>query len=381
MIVKNNSLRQVTKNEEEMEQLLKSNLGFLPYKTGDTAEGKIISKSRNRVWVEIEGRGIGMIPSREISSEIEDLEVGDRVVAFVLEPEDEKGQIILSLKKADRDRVWLNLKRIFEAQETLIVKVVEANKGGLIAETSGIRGFLPLSQLSAEHYPRVEGGDKKKIYNKLQKLVGLKIEVKIIGFDQASNKLIFSEKKVVPKIDKEKIKKLKVGQKVTATVSGVVDFGLFVRFALPDDKSKECEGLVHISEISWGKVEDIKKTFKAGDKVKAEIISIDDGRISLSMKRLLPDPWLKKIKNYRVGQKIKGTVTKVTPFGAFVQLEKDLEGLVHISEIGKGDIIDPREVLKEGDKKEFEIISIEPESHKIGLRLKKIKIEKKKSKK
>jgi small subunit ribosomal protein S1 len=367
-------LKTAEKTKEDVtEKLLKTHADLLPFKKGDTAEGILLSKTRNRVWIEIEGRGIGMVPPREIPAEIEDLNPGDKVMAFVMEPEDDKGHIILSLKRADRDRVWLNLKRKFEDQEDLSVKVVEANKGGLMVESAGVRGFLPLSQLSSDHYPRVDGGDKGKIYEKLQQLVGLKTDVKIISFDQQANKLIFSEKKVASKVEKEKISSVKVGQSIAGTVSGVVDFGLFIRFPIPDDKTKECEGLVHISEISWGKVSDIRKEFKVGDKIKAEVISIDDNRISLSMKRLLPDPWIKKIKNYKMGQKVKGTVIKVTPFGAFVELEKDIEGLVHISEIGNGEIVDPREVLNENDKKEFEIISIEPESHKIGLRLKKIK--------
>ncbi len=357
--------------EEKMEKLLKKQASFLPYKRGDSAEGAIISKTRNRIWIEVEGRGLGQVPPREIPADTEDLNIGDKVIAFVLEPEDKKGNIILSLRKADREKVWLNLKRKFEQQENLTIKITEVNKGGLMAEVSGVKGFLPLSQLAAEHYPQV-GGDKDKILSKLSELVSQKLDVKIIGLDQAANKLIFSEKKVASKLDEDKVKKLKIGQKVEGTVSGVVDFGLFIRFPIEKDASQEYEGLVHISEVAWGKIDNIKKEYKPGDKVKAEVISIDDGKVSLSIKKLLPDPWQKKIKKYKVGKKLKGKVTRVTPFGAFVELEKDVEGLVHISEIGDGHIADPREVLKEGDKKEFEVISVEPDAHKIGLSFKDI---------
>ena len=336
--------------EGAMEKLLKRQANFLPYKRGDTAEGIIITKTRNRIWVEVEGRGIGQVPPREISADADDLKIGDKVIAFVLEPEDEKGNIILSLRKADRDKVWLNLKRKFEQQENLTIKIIEVNKGGLMAEVSGIKGFLPLSQLAAKHYPQV-GGDKDKILSKLSELVGQRLEVKIIGFDQTANKLIFSEKKVASKLDEEQVEKLKIGQKVEGVVSGVVDFGLFIRFPITKDSPEEYEGLVHISELAWGKVKDIKKEYRSGDKVKAEIISIDDNKVSLSIKKLLPDPWQKKVKKYKVGRKVKGKVTRVTPFGAFIELEKDVEGLVHISEIGDGHITDPREVLKEGDQK------------------------------
>ena len=343
--------------EEKMEKLLKKQASFLPYKRGDTAEGTIISKTRNRIWVEVEGRGIGMIPPREIPADTEDLKIGDKVIALVLEPEDEKGNIILSLRKADREKVWLNLKRKFEQQENLTIKVTEANRGGLMTEVSGIKGFLPLSQLSSQHYPQV-GGDKNKILSKLSELVSQRLEVRIIGLDQATNKLIFSEKKIASKLDEDKIKKLKIGQKVEGTISGVVDFGLFVRFPIIKDSQEEYEGLVHISEVAWGKIDNIKKEYKPGDKIKAEIISVDDGRVSLSIKKLLPDPWQKKIKKYKAGKKVKGKVSRVTPFGAFVELEKDIEGLVHISEIGDGHIADPREVLKEGDERNLRLFQL-----------------------
>lgn len=365
----------IEKDTNAMEDLLKKQINFLPLKRGDTVEGMVINKTRNKIWIEIEGRGIGMVPSREMPIDLEEIKVGEKVIAFVLEPEDEDGNIILSLRKADREKIWLSLKRKYEQQDNLAIRITEANRGGLMTEVSGVKGFLPLSQLSSDHYPQV-GGDKNKILDKLSKLVGLRLEVKIIGLDQSTNKLIFSEKKIAAKINEEKIKELKIGQKVTGTISGAVDFGLFVRFKISEDSSQEYEGLVHISEIAWGKVRDIKKEYKVNDKVEAEIISVDDNRVSLSIKKLLPDPWQKKVKKYKVGLKIKGEVARVTPFGAFIELEKDVEGLVHISEIGDGKIADPREVLKEGDKKEFEVISVEPDAHKIGLSLKKIKVKK-----
>src|SRR3990172_1287572 len=272
------------KTEAKMEKILKNQVLYLPLKEGDTAEGSILSKTRNRIWVDVEGRGIGMIPPREIPFEAEDLKIGEKIIAFVLKPEDEKGHIILSLKKADREKIWLNLKRKFEDQENIFVKVVEANRGGLMVETSGAKGFLPLSQLSSKHYPHV-GGDKEKILEKLAKLVGLKLDVKIISFDQQALKLIFSEKKASSKVEKEKIASLKVGTKISGTVSGVVDFGIFVRFNLGEEGSEEYEGLVHISEIGDEHITDPRSLLEEGQEKEFRIISIEPGahKIGLSL--------------------------------------------------------------------------------------------------
>lgn len=356
----------MTKVESKMEELLAKGGNVL--KVGDTVEAKIFNKSKNKVWLDI-NQGMGVVPLREMTAEVDDLDVGDKVLAYVLKLEDEEGNIILSLRRADKDKIWDNLKVDFEEENLVKGKVMEANKGGLMVEVKGVRGFLPVSQLSAQNYPRVEGGDRNKILEKLRSFIGKNFEVKIIGYDKEGGKLIFSEKAVSDENQKEEIGKIAIGQEVEAVITGVVDFGLFVRFK-PKELDSEIEGLIHISEVSWDRVSNLKKNYSPGDKVEAEIISVDGNRVSLSIKRLTPDPWLKEAKKYKIDDKVKGEVTRVTPFGAFVKLGSNIEGLVHISEMSDKQVVDPREILSAGDKKDFKIISIEPEAHKLGLSLK-----------
>ena len=355
---------------EKMEELLAK--GISVFKVGDTVEAKIFGKTKNKLWLDT-GAGIGVVPGKELTAESEDMEVGDKVLAYVLKPEDEEGNVILSLRRADKDKIWDNLKSDFEEEKILKGRVMEANKGGLMVEVNGVRGFLPVSQLAPENYPRVEGGDKNKIFEKLRGFIGKNFQVKVISFDKEASKLIFSEKAVSEETQREKISLIKVGQKVEAMVTGVVDFGLFVRFK-PQELDNEIEGLIHISEVSWNRVTNLKKSFSPGDKVRAEIISVEGNRVSLSIKRLLPDPWLSEIKKFKVGQKVMGEVTRVTPFGAFVKLDNKIEGLVHISELAEKQVIDPREILSSGMVKDFKIISIEPQAHKLGLSLKGINL-------
>lgn len=352
-----------------MEELLEKSSDNFGIKINDTVEANIIAKTKSRLIVDIEGRSMGIIPEKEMSFEAEELEVGDKVLASVLVPEDEDGYVVLSLRRADRDKVWANIDQKYNQQETIVTRVLEANKGGLMLETNGLRGFLPVSQLRPEHYPKVEGGNKDKILEKLKSFIGQNLKVKIISLDQENNKLIFSEKQVLLEDQKEKIKQMAVGSVVDCEISGIVDFGLFVRF-------DGLEGLIHISEVSWEKVTDLHKDFKVGDTVKAEIISLEDGRISLSIKRQLNDPWLDKIKEYKVGDLAKGEVIRVTPFGAFVKLSDEIEGLVHISELTDGRVADPHEILKVGDKLKFKIISIEKDTHRLALSLKQAKVKK-----
>jgi ribosomal protein S1 len=240
-----------------------------------------------------------------------------------------------------------------------------------MAEMSGVRGFLPVSQLATEHYPRVEGGDKRKILEKLLSFIGQNLEVKIISLEKENSKLVFSERAVEEEAQEGIISSLKIGQDVDAEVTGVVDFGLFVKFSEPKS-NKKLEGLIHISEVSWDRVENLKEKYLPGDHVKARIIDISDGRVSLSIKRLLPDPWSSAVKKYKLDQIVEGEITRVTPFGAFVRLDKDIEGLVHISEISEEHVFDPREILSVGEKRKFKIITIEPTEHRLGLSLKAI---------
>ncbi len=340
-----------------------------PLKEGDIVEGKILSVSKNKILVDLGGKSIGFISIREPGVDVspKDFKPGEKVLACVIIPEDEKGRVILSVKKADRERIWRELKEKYDKKESLEVKVVDANRGGLIVSAKGIRGFLPVSQLAFEHYPRVDG-DKEEILKRLKALISQNLKVKIINFGTSENKLVFSEKAARV----EEGTGLKVGDIIKGKVSGIVDFGVFVNF--PSNQGME-EGLIHISEISWGKVENLQDFVKVGDEIEAKIIDIEDGKISLSLKRLKPDPWLDLVKKYSVGQIVKGKISRIVPFGAFVKIgEKgeEIEGLVHVSELSDKKIVDPSKIVKEGEVYKFKILSIEPESRKISLSLKQV---------
>lgn len=337
---------------------------------GDNLEGKVLESSRNAVLLDLEPYGIGIVRGRELWEALDsyaNLKVGDKVVATVVEQENEDGQIELSFKQASREQAWTDLKERLEKAEIFPVKIKEANRGGLLASINGIPAFLPVSQLASEHYPRVEGGSTDKILTKLQEFIGQEIKVKVITADPTEEKLIISEKEARFEKQRDKMASLKIGDVVEGVVSGVVDFGAFIKFALPSSKETNLEGLVHISELAWQRIDDPSDIVKVGEKIKAEIIGIDGTKISLSIKKLQRDPWLDAVKNYKVGQIVKGKVSEVTSFGAFVQLGKDIHGLVHISEISAKKVSDPREFIKPGEEREFKILSIEPTEHRLGL--------------
>lgn len=347
-----------------MEQLMKE-LGdnILPFAEGETVEVTILAVGGNRIWVDVAGKSLGFIPEKEITSKT-GLKAGDKTLCTVIAMEDDAGNVVLSMKRADREKYWTEMEKAFETGEPVRIKVTDANKGGLMTEIGGIQGFLPVSQLSPSNYPRVSGGDKDEILNRLRQLIGQELAVKVINCDKESNKLIFSEKAVKALEVKEKIDKYKIGDKVKGRITGIVDFGLFISI------DPQVEGLVHISEVSWSRVSDLSRLFKVGSEIETMIISIDEGRVSLSIKRLLPDPWVKAASKYKVGDVIKGEITKITPFGAFVSLDKDIDGLVHISELSSDHIVDPGSIVDLGREYEFKIISIEPDSHRLGLSLK-----------
>ena len=238
----------------------------------------------------------------------------------------------------------------------------DANRGGLLVEYEGVRGFLPVSQLSAEHYPRVGSADKDEILSRLNALVGQTIRVRILDCDRKANKLIFSEKEAIKDGLAERFEKLKVGDIVTGVVTGVVEFGAFVNV-------DGIEGLIHISEISWERVNNTSDYVKVGQSVEAKIISIDKERLSLSMKQLTKDPWLDEVDKFKKGDKVEGTVTRITPFGAFVQISPAVEALVHVSEIGGGNDVDPEKVFTLNARKEFVILDIDKEGRKVSLTL------------
>jgi small subunit ribosomal protein S1 len=335
-------------------------------KVGDVLEGKILSVGKNEVFIDIDGFGLGVVRGRELYDEtvrLDSLKIGDPVFASVVEPENKEGNIELSFRQAGQERVWSTLSERMRSREIIKTKILDANKGGLMVEVNGIMGFLPVSQLSTEHYPRVEEGDKTKILEILKSFVGTVFSVQIITADAEEEKLIVSEKAVGEEALRGKISKLKIGDVVEGTVSGIVDFGIFIKFG------DGLEGLVHISELAWNRIEHPKDLYKVGGKLQAQVISIDRDRISLSVKRLQADPWLESIKKYEVGQIVTGKVTKVMQFGAFVELDPDIYGLVHSVELVSEEGRDLSEVVKVGDTKQFKIISIEPQEHRLGLSL------------
>lgn len=334
-------------------------------KIGDIVEGRVIRTKPNEVILDIPGLGAGQILGPELWDKAEKkLKKGDKVQACLIDLENEQGYMELSLKEALEAKAWKDLRELLNSGEIIEAKILEANRGGLLTEICGVEGFLPVSQLSTKYYPRVEDGDKSRILEKLKTYVGKKFKVKVIDLNQQEEKLIVSEKEVRKALDEKEIKSFKIGQRVSGKVSGIVEFGIFVKFG------KNLEGLVHISEIAHELINDPGQYAEVSQKVESEIIGIDKDRISLSMKKLIPDPWVKAAAKYKVGKIVEGEVNKVSLYGAFIKLDKNIQGLAHISELTKDKRDkDIKDILKVGDKRKFKIISIEPDEHRLGLTL------------
>lgn len=328
---------------------------------GEVITGHVLSVKKHEVLVDLGAQGVGYVPRREVGLGRQ-LSVGDEVTASVVDTELENGYSLLSLRKAAKDRGWEEVQAKMDAAEIIEVAPYDANRGGMLVEYEGVRGFLPVSQLSAEHYPRVGSADKDEILARLNTLVGQMLKVRILDCDRKANKLIFSEKEAVKDGLAERFEQLKVGDTVSGIVTGVVDFGAFVNV-------DGIEGLVHISEISWERVNNPSDYVKVGQTVEAKIISIDKERLSLSMKQLTQDPWLDEVEKFKKGEKVEGTVTRITPFGAFVQISPAVEALVHISELGNGNDVDPEKVFTLNERKEFVVLDIDKDNRKISLSL------------
>ncbi len=319
---------------------------------GETVDGTVLSVKKHEILIDLGPLGVGLVPRREVSLS-KNYNVGDSVIASVIDTELEDGYSLLSLRKAAKDRGWDEVMAKLESGEIITVVPYDANRGGLLVEYEGIRGFLPVSQLSAEHYPRVGSSDKDEILQRLNSLVKKDIKARILDADRKANKLIFSEKEAVKEGLAERFQKLAIGDTVTGVVTGVVDFGVFVNV-------EGIEGLIHISEISWERVNNPSDYVKVGQTIEAKIIAIDKERLSLSMKQLTKDPWLDEVEQFKPGEKVEGTVTRITPFGAFVQLSPAVEALVHVSELG-GDGTDPEKVFTLNERKEFTVLDIRGE--------------------
>ncbi|MBD3282258.1 MAG: S1 RNA-binding domain-containing protein [Candidatus Portnoybacteria bacterium] len=345
-----------------MKDLLSQRSSFDIPREGQVIEAKIEAMKPHAVYLDLGNFKTGIIMGREIkqnSREFKKVKTGDTVPVKVINLENEDGYVEVSLVKANEEKRWEKLQEKMQEEEMIETKILKANKGGLMVEVEGIEGFMPVSQLSPEHYPRVEGGDKQKIFQELNKLVNQSIKVKVIDVNPNENKLIVSEKAAQSKKLKKALEKYKEGDTVEGTITGIVDFGAFVKF---DD----LEGLIHISEIDWQIIENPADFFEVGDKVKAKIVDIDDDKISLSTKALKENPWQNIEGKYKQGDIIKGKVIKFNPFGAFIKIDKNIQGLVHISEFGTEEKME--QALEVGKSYDFKIISIKPSEYRMALK-------------
>lgn len=351
----------MSKNTMSMDELLAST-EVAELKIGDVIEGTITSVRKHEVWLDLGPNGVGVVMRREIGYG-QKLEEGEKVTTSVVDPEMDEGYALLSMKRAVKDKGWDELQRVFDDQEIIEIVAYDANRGGMLVELEGIRGFLPVSQLAAGHYPRVSGADKDEILQKLGSLINKPIRVRILDVSRKDNKLIFSEKEAVKDDMQASFAKLKIGDEVEGVVTGVIDFGAFVNV-------DGIEGLVHISEISWERVENPRDYVKVGENITAKIIAIDKDRLSLSLKQMQEDPWLQEAKAFKVGDDVEGKVTRITPFGAFVQLGPAVEALVHVSEMSDEEGVDPEKIFELNQVKKFKIIDVDTDSRKIALSLK-----------
>jgi len=358
------------KEETEFNELLEKEEIKIP-KIGDIVKGMVISASKSEVKLDIGGVMVGIVRGSELyreSPEYANLKEGDEVEATVVDLENENGELELSFSYAGHQKAWATLTSALENQEIIKVKVKEANKGGLIVSYGQISGFLPVSQLSPENYPRVGGGDKSKIFEKLKSFINKELEVKVMDLSEKEDKLIVSEKLAWSDKQKDVISQYKPGTVVAGSVTAVTSFGVFISFG------EGLEGLIHISELAWQRIENPADIMKVGDKIKAEIINIDGAKIFLSAKKLIADPWKKVKEKYQLNNQIKGAVLKVNPFGLFVQLDNDIHALAHISSLGLKSGEKIADKFEAGKQYDFYIISMEPSAHRLGLGVKPLEL-------
>ncbi|WKZ31449.1 MAG: S1 RNA-binding domain-containing protein [Candidatus Dojkabacteria bacterium] len=346
--------------------------------SGEIVEGTVVDIRPGAIIVDVGYKSEGIVAGRELKSDMIDvnsLKEGDTLLVYVVRPEDEEGQLILSVRRTQQAGVWLELEEAKTNNDVVEATVVESNNGGVIVQLKGdVRGFIPTSQLDAQRVyvngVRQVGKDiSAKVQKKLTSLVGETIKTRIIELDREKNRIILSEKMVTQERDLERrektLKSVKEGDVLKGEVSGITPFGIFVN-------AQGLEGLVHLSELSWDKVENIESLYKVGDTVQVMVIGITDGgkRVAYSVKRLLTDPWSELIAKYKVGDVVDGEVQKVVDFGAFVRIDEGLNGLVHISEMSDKLVRDPRDIVSQGDKVKVKILSISSTERHLGLSLK-----------
>lgn len=357
------------KNSPMMNQLVKNEPNLISFlKEGDLTEVKLLAKMPKMVFFDLDKYGTGIVYGKELINAkniVKGMNPGDKISAKVLAAENNDGYVELSLVNAQEQKSWQGLKDLKDSDEAITVKIKGANSGGLVADVNGIKAFMPVSQLSSEHYPRIEKGDTNKILEELKKFVGEELKVKIIDLNPRSNKLIISEKEAVGENIKALLSKYGAGEIIDGVVSGIADFGAFVRFA----DNPAIEGLIHISELDYKLIDNPKEVVQINELIKAKIIEIKDDKVFLSLKALKPNPWDGAGEKFKEAQEVSGMVYKLNPFGAYIDLGGDLFGMIHVSEFGSAE--EMKKSLETGKKYDFVIDSVKPEEKRIVLKLKK----------
>lgn len=360
-------------NTTNMESLLKQEGLALDFpQAGEIRSGVIASISPTQILVSVGAKSEGVITGRELESipaeERAALQVGQEILVYVLASEDTSGNVVLSYTRAQEQKGWAEVEKMLEEGRSYDGKVEGFNKGGLIVPVHGLRGFVPASQLGITRRMQVSGETPDQRYGKM---VGEPITVRVIEVDRKRRRLILSERAASSEtrqsIKERVIESLKEGETYSGRVTSLADFGAFVNI-------NGADGLVHLSEISWERVQHPSEVLEVGQEVKVKVISIDHEkkRIGLSIRALADDPWRRKVEKFKVGQLVEGVITRLTKFGAFARLEGDLEGLIHISEISETRIEHPKEKLHEGDVVTLRVIRIDPDQRRIGLSLRKV---------
>lgn len=343
-----------------MQDLFDKQRDIILPKAGKTIKGTIIDVSESRILLELADGMMGLISKKELSTHLKDALVeGGEIESVVINPENEQGLVMLSLKKASQDMIWADLNTMSEEERIIKVKITDANKGGLMADYKGLRCFLPVSQLTPLNYPRVDGAEAGQILKKLQTHLGKEFAVRVINVDRENEKIIISEKAAHSQKARETLAELKVGEVLNGTVSGVLKYGIFVTFG-------GVEGLVHLSELDWGHVSNPGKHYKIGDKTDIMVIGIDGDKLSLSIKRLTEDEWKEKVSGYKADDQVSGKVLRWNSQGVFIEISNDIQGLFALEDFGVEKHADLS--LKEGDVVKGAIKEINYDSHRLELK-------------
>ena len=334
-------------------------------KQGDVISGTIVKIEKKNILVNVNNQFTGLVVSKEVGNTVDlsELKPGQWIEVMVLGDSVERGLLILSLKRANQIKNLTNLTKYHDSSEIITVRPTEANKWGLLVDIDGLKWFIPVSQLTPLHYPRVEWADPDKILAHLDSLVGQPFKVRVINVDEYGKKIIFSEKAAIEENREKALSTLKEWDIIEWVISGILSYGLFVTF-------DGLEGLVHVSEIDWGHVTNPSKFAKVGMKVKVKVIGLDSDKISLSIKRLKENPWETLAKKYKLNDTITAPISRISKFGAFMDLEGGIQGLIHLSEISHWVVKDIRDHIRVGEEVQAKIINFEPEKKRIGLSLK-----------